>query len=86
MLPTLKMASQSMSAEDIMDEDTYYSVFADSHFLAYLFDPEYIDKEMQRSGARATAAEMSPQTLENWNVCVCMLQGPVLVQAQCEAN
>lgn len=40
------MASQIMSVEDVMEEDTFYSVLADSN-IQCLFDPEYAVEEMQ---------------------------------------
>lgn len=43
-----------MSADDVMDEDTFYNAFADSDIQLYLFEPEYTAKDMQRaSDARA---------------------------------
>ena len=45
-----------MSAEDVMGEDTFYSVSADSDIKLYLFKPEYTAEEMQWKEAAAALA------------------------------
>lgn len=42
-----------MSAEDVTDKDTFYSVLADSDIHSYLFEPEYMAEEMQQREADA---------------------------------
>lgn len=43
-----------MSAVDVMDEDTFYSVLADPAIQPYLFEPDYRAEENQQlSGACA---------------------------------
>lgn len=52
MFPTLKIALK-MTAEGVMDEDTFHSVMADSDIPLYLFEPEYTAEEMQWREAEA---------------------------------
>lgn len=43
------MASQNMTPEDVMNEDTFYRVLADSDIQPFLFEPEYTAEEKQQA-------------------------------------
>lgn len=59
------MASQNMSEEDVMDEDTFYIVLANSDIQPYFFELEYTAKEMQQASEALLARLIEQQNLVN---------------------
>ena len=58
------MVPQSMSAEDVMDQDTHYSVMSDTNIQSYLFMD--MAEEMQQREAKDVAALHLQEDMAKW--------------------